>query len=278
LHLNGLLSINIFYVFIAGRINHLNCEIFRIAITIQNYRSSMKNKMIKRSHLSEKKCREIIQLFSEDITATQIASITGVSRVTINNYLKLIRTEIARYCEERNPRYFHTLANGSLQGSNGHKKNSESNDTPIAGELLPAHYGFFRQEGSIFADGLQQLDRNDIIVLQQAKLSGAAGNGIEGEWTKYHAIADFDSWKLYRVGTGHLVNGSSHADDIAIFWRHTKNRLMKFRGLNKNTLYLHVKECEFRYNNRNNDINGLLLSIMYHNPLYLPGSLTSVKI
>ena len=85
----------------------------------------MKNKMLKRSHLSEKKCREIIQLFSEDLTATQVANITGVSRVTINNYLKLIRTHIAKYVEDQHPRHY----NGggirslvSLNGANGKER------------------------------------------------------------------------------------------------------------------------------------------------------------
>jgi transposase-like protein len=27
-------------------------------------------------------------------------------------------------------------------------------------------------------------------------------------------------------------------------------RIAKFRSINKNTFYLHLKECEFRYNNR----------------------------
>jgi transposase len=86
---------------------------------------------------------------------------------------------------------------------------------------------------------------------------------------KYQAIADFENWRLYRVDTSHIVNGKNELDDIAVFWGHTKSRLIKFRGLNKSTLYLHVKECEFRYNNRTSDINDLLLNIMYHQPLRL---------
>src|SRR5260370_30456007 len=106
----------------------------------------MKNKMLKRSHLSEKKCREIIQLFSEDLTATQIANITGVSRVTINNYLKLIRTHIARFAEDLHPR---NQSNGSirsfvsLNGTNGKELHAKDNAVDV-------FYGFYRCEGNIF--------------------------------------------------------------------------------------------------------------------------------
>lgn len=235
--------------------------------------------MIKRSHLSEKKCREIIQLFSEDLTATQIANITGVSRVTINNYLKLIRTQIARYCEERNPRYFNGHAGNPLQGTNGHKKNGEMPDAVLA-EKLHAHYGFYRHGGCVFVDGLHEINKNDIITLQKTRLTDASVGTTTTmeELMKYQAIADFDSWRLYRMDTTHIVNGRSQVDDISVFWGHAKNRLIKFRGLNKNTLYLHVKECEFRYNYRNNDMHGLLLSIMYHHPLYLSASHIPQKI
>jgi transposase len=228
----------------------------------------MKNKMIKRSHLSEKKCREIIQLFAEDLTATQIANITGVSRVTINNYLKLIRTQVARYCEERNPFYF--SANGTILplGPTSYKK-MDPNGMDATAESLHTLYGFFRQGGNIFVDGLHQANKNDVLSLQKARWNGLTNSTIKEELLKYQAIADFDSWHLYRMDTTHIVNGRSVVDDISVFWGHAKNRLMKFRGLNKNTLYLHVKECEFRYNYRSSEINTMLLSIMYHHPLYL---------
>jgi len=219
--------------------------------------------MLKRSHLSEKKCREIIQLFSEDLTATQIANITGVSRVTINNYLKLIRTHIAKYAEDQHPRHY----NGggirslvSLNGANGMEHHAK--DSPVE-----VFYGFYRFDGSIFVDSLKNMDKATILELQRSRAPGMTGKPNE-ELLKYHAIADFDSWKLYRIDPGNIVNGKNHVDDISVFWGSAKSRLLKFRGLNKNTLYLHVKECEFRYNFRNADINSLLLNIIYKVPLH----------
>jgi transposase len=231
----------------------------------------MKNKMLKRSHLSEKKCREIIQLFSEDLTATQVANITGVSRVTINNYLKLIRTHIARYAEDQHPRQY----NGggirslvSLNGANGKEMHGKENSVDV-------FYGFYRYDGSIFVDSLKNMDKATVLELQRSRAApgqpGANGK-LQEEMLKYHAIADFDSWKLYRIDPGNMVNGKIHVDDISVFWGSAKSRLLKFRGLNKNTLYLHVKECEFRYNYRNADINNLLLNIIYKVPLHFSKS------
>mgnify|MGYP001584205214 CR=1 FL=1 len=51
----------------------------------------MKNKYVIRSRISEKKFRQIIKLFSEDLSATQISHLTELSRQSINKYLMAIR-------------------------------------------------------------------------------------------------------------------------------------------------------------------------------------------
>ncbi len=54
----------------------------------------MKNKYVKVSHISEPKFREILKLFSEDLSATQISHLTGLNRNTINRNLRLFRERI----------------------------------------------------------------------------------------------------------------------------------------------------------------------------------------
>ncbi len=40
-----------------------------------------------------------------------------------------------------------------------------------------------------------------------------------------------------------------------------KTRLVKFKGMSRSTFYLHLKECEFRFNHRDEDLYRLLLKI-----------------
>ena len=61
---------------------------------------SMKNKYIVRSRISQKKFREILKYFTEDIEATKIANLTGISRMPINKILKNIRILMASECEK----------------------------------------------------------------------------------------------------------------------------------------------------------------------------------
>ncbi|MBL7148616.1 MAG: IS1595 family transposase, partial [Candidatus Cloacimonetes bacterium] len=42
-----------------------------------------------------------------------------------------------------------------------------------------------------------------------------------------------------------------------------------FRGMHKSTFYLHLKECEFRFNHRQESLYDLLLKMLRDNPLKL---------
>ena len=62
--------------------------------------SSMKNKYIDRSRISEKKFREILWYFLSDIEAVKMVEFTDISEKTINKILKNIRILIAKECEK----------------------------------------------------------------------------------------------------------------------------------------------------------------------------------
>ena len=55
---------------------------------------TMKNKHVNRFRILETKFRQIMLLFSEDLSATQISHLTGLIRQTINKYLIAIRLRI----------------------------------------------------------------------------------------------------------------------------------------------------------------------------------------
>ncbi|HTL07549.1 MAG TPA: hypothetical protein VL307_04800 [Chitinophagaceae bacterium] len=211
--------------------------------------------------MSEKTCREIIQLFSDDLTATQIAGVTNVSRVTINNYLKLIRTHIAKHCEEQSQAFSNKkLPSGLPLHAVKDNKGEEAANSHM-------YYGFYAVNDNVFTDELVDISKPAIREFQQASWMQRQEVAQAGALGRYHAIADFDEWRLYRMDAA--GNGKVHQDDIAVFWGNTRSRLLKFRGMNKNTLYLHVKESEFRYNYREDDINKILLNIIYKYPLHL---------
>ena len=62
-----------------------------------------KNKYINSSKISEAKFREIVKYFVADLSATQIATLSGVSRNSINKYVMEIRHRIYDFCNSEPP-------------------------------------------------------------------------------------------------------------------------------------------------------------------------------
>jgi len=90
-------------------------------------------------------------------------------------------------------------------------------------------------------------------------------------WRGYNGLVDIGYDKHFRVhhGQNEIVRGKSHIDGIKSFGSYAKIRLVKFSGIHKKSFNLHLKECEFRFNHRGEDLYKLLLQIFRNEPLKL---------
>jgi transposase-like protein len=82
-------------------------------------------------------------------------------------------------------------------------------------------------------------------------------------------LVDFGYKKHFRVhhSKNEFARGNSHINGIESFWGYAKSRLAKFKGMDKNTFVLHLKECEFRFNNRKQNLYKILLKEFKNDPL-----------
>ena len=90
------------------------------------------------------------------------------------------------------------------------------------------------------------------------------------KWRGYNGLVDLGYKKHCRVdhGKNEFARGNSHINGIESFWGFAKTRLLKFRGMNKKTFYLHLKECEFRFNYRNEYIYDKIMKIIKKSSLF----------
>ena len=231
----------------------------------------MKNKYFVRSRISEAKFRKIIKLFSADLTASQIALLSKTNRKTINKILKEVRKHIADFCEkesvfekgeiEMDESYFGARRIRGLRGRGAYGK------TVV--------FGLKQRKGKVYTQVIKNCSRKAILPLISSKIGKSATVFTDGFKT-YDGLVNMGYKKHYRVHhgknefakrTGKIRN---HINGIENFWGVAKVRLSKFRGMNKETFYLHLKECEFRFNYRKDNMYTLLLKILRNNPLKSP--------
>lgn len=89
-------------------------------------------------------------------------------------------------------------------------------------------------------------------------------------WKAYDDLVDYGAKAHYRVkhNQNEFANGRNHINGIENFWGYCKHRLSKFKGIKAEFFLLHLKECEFRFNNKEN-LYQVLLKLIRENPLNL---------
>ena len=221
----------------------------------------MENKYLKHSHISEAKFRQVVRLFCEDMTAVQITSLTGLNRNTVNRLLTYIRMVIAKYCEAASPLSGEVELDESYFGPHrvrGKRGRGASKKVIV--------FGLLKRQGKVYTQIVPNVSRETLKQIVQMKVEPDSTIYSDG-WKSYDGLVDWGYKRHYRVNHGEnefvsASNPKNHINGIENFWGIAKVRLAKLRGLRQDHFNLHLKECEFRYNMRNEDMYHQLLKLL----------------
>ena len=225
----------------------------------------MKNKYAYRSRISEAKFREIVKLFSLDLEADQTAQITGLSRNTINKYYKTFRERIVHVCNQNSPFSGEIEVDESYFGA---RRVRGKRGRGAYGKTIV--FGLLKREGKVHTEIVPDVKATTLKAVIRGRVDINSVINSDG-WRGYNGLVDIGYHTHFRVhhGQNEFVRGKSHLNGIESFWSYSKIRLVKFRGIDKKSFNLHLKECEFRFNHRGEDLYKLLLQIFRKEPLKL---------
>jgi len=225
---------------------------------------TIKNKYANRSKISEAKFRQIIRLFVADLDAGQIAEVASLNRNTVNRYLAAIRTRIAEYCANTSP------VSGDIEVDEsyfGARRVKGKRGRGALGKTIV--FGLYKRQGKVYTEIVPDCSKATLqaIIRGRVELDSVIHSD---SWRGYNGLVDMGYEKHLRVdhGSNEFARGNSHINGIEGFWGFSKSRLTRFKGLPKSTFFLHLKECEFRFNNKNENMYLLLLKIIRNNPLF----------
>lgn len=222
----------------------------------------LRNRYAKSSKLSEAQFRAFVRLVAADLTASQIAQVSGLDRNTVNRLLGLLRVRMADWCARQSPfsgiveageAYFGPRRVKGMTGRGAGRK------TIV--------FGIFERGGQVWCQVVPDVSMRSLqrVILERVEPA---------------SVIDTDRWRSYsqlrEVGYAHVrvdhgrdefVRGEVHINGIEAFWGYAKTRLARFRGLSPRTFSLHLKECEFRYNHRGKNLTRLILKFCRENRL-----------
>ena len=222
----------------------------------------MKNKYICRSKITEAKFRQILRCFCLDITATNTSKLTGISRQTLNRLFYLLRKKVALEFTiedqatgifELDESYF------GARRVRGKRGRGAAGKTPV--------FGLLKRDGKVYVEIVKNCSKEQLMPIIQGHILEGSTIHTDG-WKAYDGLV-LNGYDHYRVFHSHdeFVRGKCHVNGIEGFWSFAKRRLAKFNGLTDQMFFLHLKECEFRFNNRNQDLYVIMLKMVRGNPL-----------
>jgi transposase len=224
----------------------------------------MKNRYIKNSHISTAKFREILRLFGADLTATQIAKLSKIERKTINRILQLLRERIAVFAESES-----CFSSGEIEVDEsyfGAKRVRGKRGRGASGKTKV--FGMKKRGEKVYTQIVSNCSAAELVPIIK-RLAPDDSTIYSDEWKAYAGLVNEGYKKHYRVKHSDDVfaNGRTRVNGIENFWGVAKNRLTKLRGIQKDKFYLHLKETEWRFNHRREDIYKLLLTGLRKSPL-----------
>lgn len=225
-----------------------------------------KNKYYFRSRIKEAKFRKLVRCYALDFTATKAAQLTRISVRSVNTIYLKMRQRI----KENNEILYQNATGEYLDMHSGLTKISVMPSQSIENNAsLLGAYGILKRPNGIFTAVLPSQVESAIKLLEAdndtSKEDTIKQLGLSG----YEALVGVYPgmrMKLYRLHSDNN-RAQTNENDIESFWAYTKQRLAKFNGIPMQTFFLHLKETEFRFNHRYDDLYDELLKILRANPL-----------
>ncbi len=222
-----------------------------------------KNRYYFRSRIAEKKFRQLIRCFVMDFTATSTAKLTGISVRSVNSiYLKL-RARLAESCELASPLHGAVEVDESYFGA---RRVRGKRGRGAYGKTIV--FGVLKREGKVYTEIVPDCSKPTLQAIIRGHVEASTVIHSDG-WRGYDGLVDIGVDKHFRVnhGNNEFANGERHINGIESFWSYAKRRLAKFNGVAKHTFYLHLKETEFCFNHRRDNLYLEVLKLLRNNPL-----------
>ena len=222
-----------------------------------------RNRYYARSRISEKKFRQLLRYFAMDFSASDVAQLTGLTRKTVTVIFLKIRQRVAQEAERASPFSGEVEVDESYFGARlfrGKRGRGASGKTIV--------FGLLKRDGKVYTEIVPDCKKATLQAIIRGRVSPAAVIHSDG-WRGYDGLVDVGYAKHFRVhhGANEFADEQSHINGIESFRSYAKRRLQKFNGVPVTTFHLHLKECEWRFNHRHDDLYLELLRLLRHYPL-----------
>jgi transposase-like protein len=204
-----------------------------------------------------------MRYFALDLSASDTARLTGISLRSINAIYIKLRWRLAAECEA------HAGLSGQIEVDEsyfGPRRVRGKRGRGAGGKTIV--FGLFKRNGWVSTEIVPDVSKATLQRVIRGKVTLDSVIHSDG-WRGYHGLVDVGYARHLRVNhsSNEFANRQSHINGVESFWAYAKLRLAKMKGIQRHMFYLHLKETEFRFNHRRDNLYQLLLKLLREQPI-----------
>ena len=224
----------------------------------------MRNRYIFHARISEPEFRRVLEMFCADVGALTASKLTGLNKNTTHRLYGLLRTRVVELAEseaapftgsvEVDESYFGPRRIRGLRGRGAGRK--------------VAVIGLLKRKGKVFCSPVMDCSKAELMGVIRGRVLPRKSTIYTDGWHAYDGLL-LEGYKHYRIHhhDNEFARGKRHINGIESFWSFAKLRLAKLRGVRWEFFYDHLKETEWRFNHRHDNLFSILIQNLKNIPL-----------
>jgi transposase len=195
----------------------------------------------RKSRLSASKQARLIEHFVAGTTARAAAELVGVHRNTAASFYTRLRKVISQELEETSPLEGEVEVDESYFGGvrKGKRGRGAAGKTPV--------FGLLKRGGRVYTVMIPNA-RTDTLMPIMERMILPDSIVYTDSFRSYDAL-DVSSFHHVRINhSDRFADQHNHINGIENFWNQAKRHLRRFNGIPKESFFLFLKECEWRFN------------------------------
>ena len=197
-----------------------------------------------------------------EFTATQTSQLLHINRNTINRYYQLFRKAIVQYQDIQIEKIHGQVELDESYFGGRHKGNigrSTKSKIPV--------FGILKRKGKVYTQIVTDVSARTLKTIIKSRIR--KGSTVYSDcWKSYEGLV-FYGYEHHRINhnTTFVSGKKNHINGIESFWSYIKNKLVKYYGVRPKYFYLYLKEYEFRFNNKGQDIESTIWKLFKNSTL-----------
>ena len=211
-----------------------------------------------KKYYSLNKLRRDLQLlyyFYLEISARRAANELNLDYGVVHRKFMQFRKKIAVYCNQEAKKL-----NGELELDESYFGGKRKGNRGRGANNKAIAFGILERKGKAHTIIVENVKAETLMEAIESKTKKGSVFYTDG-FRSYNDLKQYGKHNVIRHDKDEFAKEKNHINGIEGFWSFAKERFHKYHGIDKRNYPLYLKEMEFRFNNRNENVYNLLVSI-----------------